>query len=445
MTEQEIKKILETPEELAEIYKALSHPVRLKVLGLLLEKEHNLGELVKTTGLSKNALTNQLTTLMNTGLITRISHGKYGITEDAQTMLTSTVEEYLSSDRYRARRRQRDSLMYAWSWRELKEKTISNPAKMQPSWFSYQGAVLGVLKRIGLNVDLSDVIAVSGYGWITNAMKRHLCPSAPSAYHQDNWREIYAATENLGYKMDVITSGLFEWDTQQKPTPESILNAKKQYDAVVEEIDADHPVVMWGIPIPEYGIVNGYKGEEYIVSTFRSLIGQPDTPIHYTGLMAPGGLMIMRFIEPKKVDPKQVAIQTLKRGYKLGTGDVPQIDEYVLGPDAYDVLEKNLTMEPFDENSHHGTAYTMACLMEAKLGVSEYLKKVNPLLDADLLSTAKKYHELNQILQRCHEAFPLGPGEMQKKKCDKVADWLGEAKEIEVEALTGVKEIIDAL
>ena len=33
----------------------------------------------------------------------------------------------------------------------------------------------------------------------------------------------------------------------------------------------------------------------------------------------------------------------------------------------------------------------------------------------------------------------------QKKKCDKVADWLREAKEIEVEALTGVKEIIDTL
>ncbi|MCW4048397.1 MAG: hypothetical protein NWE89_01540 [Candidatus Bathyarchaeota archaeon] len=44
------------------------------------------------------------------------------------------------------------------------EKIVLNPAVMQPSWFSYQGAVLGVLKRMGLQVDLAEVIAVSGYG-----------------------------------------------------------------------------------------------------------------------------------------------------------------------------------------------------------------------------------------------------------------------------------------
>jgi len=324
------------------------------------------------------------------------------------------------------------------------EKNVSNPAKMQPSWFSYQGAVLGVLKSLGLDVELSDVIAVSGYGWITNAMKKHLCPSAPSAYHQDIWMDNYAATENLGYKIDLITSGLFEWDEKQKPTPEARVNAKKQYDAVVKEIDADRPVVMWGIPIPEYGIVNGYKGEEYIVSTFRSLIGQPDTPIHYTGLMSPGGLLSMRFTEPKTFDPKQVAIKTLKRGYKLGTGNVPQLQEYVLGLDAYDVLVKNLTEETFDENSHHGTAYTMACLMEAKWGVSEYLKKVNRTIEENLIPASEKYDELHQVLNKCHEVFPLGPGEMTKKKCTKVANLLGEAKELETTALELLGNVIDA-
>ena len=323
------------------------------------------------------------------------------------------------------------------------EKTVSNPAKMQPSWFSYQGAVRGVLKRLGLDVELSDVIAVSGYGWITNAMKKSLCPSAPSAYHQEVWMGNYVAIENLGYKIDLITSGLFEWDDEQKPTPEAVVNAKKQYDAVVKEIDVDRPVVMWGIPIPEYGIVNGYKGEEYIVSNFRSLINQPDTPIHYTSLMAPGGLILIRFTEPKTYNPKQVAIQTLRRGYKLGTGDVPQLQEYVLGPEAYDVLIKNLTEEPFDENSHHGTAYTMACLMEAKWGVSEYLKKVDMLIEGDLVSVSEKYGELHQVLNKCHEAFPLGPGEMTEKKCTRVADLLGEAKELETTALELLGNVID--
>lgn len=327
----------------------------------------------------------------------------------------------------------------------MNEKIVSNPAKMQPSWFSYQGAVLGVLKRLGLDVDLSDVIAVSGYGWITNAMKHHLCPSAPSAYHREVWMENYEETENLGYKVDLILSGTFEWEDNQKPTPEAKMNAKKQYDEVVKEIDADRPVVMWGIPIPEYGIVNGYKGEEYIVSTFRTLINQPDTPIHYTGLMAPGGLMSMRFTEPKEIDQKEVVIKTLRRGYKLGTGDTPQLPEYVLGPEAYDVLIKNLTEEPFDENSHHGTAYTMACLMEAKWAISAYLKKVDPIIETDLVQISENYATLEKILTKCHETFPIGPGEMLEEKCNDVAELLKEAKKNEEKALQELGKILEAL
>jgi hypothetical protein len=327
----------------------------------------------------------------------------------------------------------------------MKEKIISTPAVFRPSWFSYQGAIQGVLASLGVEVGLDEIIAITGYGWITNAMKKHLCPSAPSAFHKDIWMGNYKATGNLGYKVDPILSGSFEWDENQKPTPESLVNAKKQYNAVVQEIDSDRPVVMWGLPIPEYGIVNGYKDEEYIVSTFRRLINQPDTPVHYAGLMVPGGLMSMRFIESKIVDSRKVAIETLIRGYKLGTGDVPQLADYVLGPDAFDILVKNFTEESFDENSHHGAAYTLACLMESKWGISEYLKKVDPLLEVNLISVSDKYSELHKVLQKCHEVFPMGPGEMLEENCVKVAGWIKEAKKIEVDALEGIKKALKTL
>ena len=325
------------------------------------------------------------------------------------------------------------------------EKIVSKPADYKFSWFSYQGAVQGVLNSLGVNVGLADVIAVSGYGWITNAMKKNLCPSAPSAFHGDIWMGNYRATENLGYIIDVVGSGGFEWDDNQKPTSESVINAEKQFDAVKKEIESDRPVVMWGIPIPEYGIVNGYKGEDYIVSTFRSLLGQPDDPIHYSGLMAPGGLAILRFAGPKELDPRKAVEDTLRRGYKLGGGDVPQLPEYVMGPGAYDVFAKNLTEELFDDASYHGTAYTMACLMEAKGAIAGYLRKVDPIIEPSLVDMANKYNALHQILQQCHEEFPMGPGEMLHDKCVRVADLLREAKKVELEALEGVKQAIAGL
>ncbi len=325
------------------------------------------------------------------------------------------------------------------------EKIVSNPAEYKPCWFSYQGAVQGVMNSLRVDVGLTEIIAVSGYGWITNAMKKNLCPSAPSAFHGEIWMNNYKATENLGFKIDVVGSGGFEWDDKQKPTPESVINAKKQFDAVKKEIDSDRLVVLWGIPIPEYGIVNGYEGEDYIVSTFRSLLGQPDNPVHYTGLMAPGGLAILRFAEPNELDPGKAAEETLRRGYKLGVGDVPQLPEYVLGPGAYDVFVKNLTEEPFDDASYHGTAYTMGCLTEAKGAIAEYLGKVDAVVDPSLSDVADKYEALHKILQQCHEEFPMGPGEMLQEKCVKVAGLLIEAKKVELEALEGLKKALDGL
>ena len=322
------------------------------------------------------------------------------------------------------------------------EKIVSNPAQYKPCWFSYQGAVQGVLNSLGVNVSLSEVITVSGYGWLTNAMKKNLCPSVPSAHHSEIWRGNFKATENLGYRIDVIGSGLFIWDKERKPSPESEVNAKKQFDLIKKEVDADNPVVLWGIPMPEYGIVNGYEDENYVVSTYRPLINQPDTPIHYTGLMAPGGLMFIKFMEPIALDAEKVVLDTIRRGYKLGSGNVPHLGEYVVGPQAYDVLVNNLTNEKMDENSYHGTAYTFSCLTEAKKAVSEYLMQSDQFVKLDLTVVANLYSDLAEVLEKCRQEFPMGPGEMVKEKCEKAASWLVEAKKLELDALTELVKMI---
>lgn len=445
MDDDQAEKLRSNSDEIAEVLTALSHESRLLALSFLLDGEKDLKYLLEKTGLSKNGLVNHLSTLIDAGLVERVSRGKYGLTKDGAGYVSDMVDQYLVSERYRAKRQRIDTSMYQWRNQTVNEKIVSRPAEFKPSWFSYQGAVQGVLNSLGVEVGLAEVIAVSGYGWITNAMKKHLCPSAPSAFHGDVWTSIYRATENLGYKIELITSGIFEWDENQKPTPESVKNAEKQYQAVKKEIDKDRPVIVWGIPIPEYGIVNGYRGEEYVVSTYRRLINQPDTPIHYTGLMAPGGLCVIKFTEPRQTDPKKVAEETLKLGYKLGTGDVPQTQEYVLGPEAYDVLVKNLTDEPLDENSHHGTGYTLACLMEGKWAVSEYLKQINPLLNANLTQISEKYNTVYQILDKCHEIFPLGPGMMPEEERRKTAEHLLQAKRIEVDALEDLRRVLEAI
>ena len=431
--------------ELSEIFKALGHEGRIKIVSHMVDGECDLKTIIKSTGMSKNGIVNHLSNLIEAGIVERASRGKYKLTKDGSGYIRDAVDQYLVSDRYRSKQRTIDTSMYRWRVPEVEKRIVSTPAEYKPCWFSYQGAVQGVLNSHGVDVGLAEVIAVSGYGWITNAMKKNMCPSAPSAFHGDTWLGIYNATERLGYKVDLVFSGLFEWDENQQPTAEAVVNAKRQYEAIKEEIQADRVVVLWGIPIPEYGIVNGFRGEDYLVSTFRSLIGQPDDPVHYTKLMAPGGLAVIKFVEPVELDNKDVVIETMKWGYKLGIGDVPSLPDYVKGTDAYDVFIKNLTDEEFDGGSYHGTAYTLACLMEAKWGISEYLKMKDPLVEPDLLPISEKYSELHTVLKKCTEEFPFGQGEMAPEKCDKVSGLLKEAQKIETEALEGLKKALEAL
>lgn len=449
-TDTEISELLRrSPEQLADYYKTVAHSARVKILSMLLEGERGLGELVEGAGLSKNAVVNHLAILAESRLVERIGRGEYRLTVDGRDVITSAAMVYMESAVRERRQREMVNRAYTEGWRRatMSVKTVSKPAIYERSWFSYQGAVTGVLKSRGVDVDIVDVLAVSGYGWVTNAMRRRLCPSAPSAFHWDVWQMIYEATTSLGYTVEpfVIRDG-FVLDEERRPTPESVVNAKKQFDAVRKEVDADRPVVLWGLVIPEYGIVNGIRGEDYLVSTYRSLMGQPDDPVHYTGLMAPGGLIALRFTEQVEKDPTVVAADALRRGYRLATGDVPKIPEYAIGLEAYDVLAANLTSEPHDENSYHGYNYTVACLQESKWAMTGYMRRADHVLEPDLSGVAEQYARVHGLTRECHEMFPYAfRGELDRAKCGRSAELLAEAKKAETEALRELSRALDRL
>ncbi|MBN2334849.1 winged helix-turn-helix transcriptional regulator [Candidatus Bathyarchaeota archaeon] len=449
-TDKETKELLKkSPTQIAEYFKAVAHTGRVTLLTALLDGEKALAELVEASGLSRNASVNHLDQLMASRLVERTERGRYVITVDGRDVITSAAMIYRESTVRERRQREARNRAYTEGWRRVREevKIIDNPAKYEKSWFSYPGAVTGVLKSVGVDVDLTDVIAVSGYGWVTNAMRGSLCPSAPSAFHCDVWMEIYEATTDLGYRVEPfnIMDG-FTWEGERKPTPESVVNARRQFDVVKKEIDAGRPAVVWGLVIPEYGIVNGYSGEDYIVSTYRSLIGQPDDPVHYTGLMAPGGLIALKFTEPVEKHPAAVAADTLRRGYRLAMGHVQKVPEYAIGLEGYDVLASNLVDERHDENSYHGFAYTVACLQESKRAASDYLRRVDMLLEPDLSGTAANYSKVHELIKECHEMFPYSfKGELEKPKCVRAAELLREAKETESAALEKLGKALDRL
>jgi DNA-binding transcriptional ArsR family regulator len=56
-------------EAKADLFKALAHPARVRVLELLAEREHTVGELAEQTGLELSHLSQQVTVLRRAGVV----------------------------------------------------------------------------------------------------------------------------------------------------------------------------------------------------------------------------------------------------------------------------------------------------------------------------------------------------------------------------------------
>lgn len=56
-------------EAKADLFKALAHPARVRVLELLAEREHTVGELAEATGLELSHLSQQVSVLRRAGIV----------------------------------------------------------------------------------------------------------------------------------------------------------------------------------------------------------------------------------------------------------------------------------------------------------------------------------------------------------------------------------------
>jgi DNA-binding transcriptional ArsR family regulator len=88
----------------AEFFKTLSHPLRIRVLELLSQREHSVGELLQETGVGSSNLSQQLAVLRTAGLVTTRKEGStvyYSLVSSqiadlmavARSILTSVLSE----------------------------------------------------------------------------------------------------------------------------------------------------------------------------------------------------------------------------------------------------------------------------------------------------------------------------------------------------------------
>jgi DNA-binding transcriptional ArsR family regulator len=444
--------LLESPSGVAELLKLASHPARIHVMALLLHGEHEFSELTQQTGLSKTALANHLRLLVQKELVEKIGRGEYRLTTDGQELLKAAAVVYKSSVQRQYAMRELLTRRYTEGLKEVKpleKKVISKKVEYQPCWISYTGAIAGCLKALGTDCDIVDVGGVSGYAFLINVAKSVTCPSGPTAFPEKTWKQIRKASEELGWTLETLAYDGSYPEREEAPTSKEIEKAREIFEKIKQEIDKrDRPAVLWGLVIPEYGIVKGYEGNSYIVSTYRSLIGQPEDSVAFHELKAPGCLDSIFFRERVKHRGEAADKEALARAIDFASAKVQVLRNYVAGPEALDEWANVLETLPEEKQNYHGNSYVGACYCEGREMCANYLKRLarrHPGKQSkQLLKAAEAYEKGGKLLKEFTQLFPFGfKGDMRLEKRKKGATLLRAVKSCEEEAIKYMKMALE--
>lgn len=444
------KEVLQSKDQLVRLLRAVAHGERLHVLALLVKRQQEFSSLLEETGLSKTALANHLSKLIDGGLIERLERGIYQVTIDGKEFLESLTATYSSSQMREELAKQQLLARYTrgyGSGGELKmeEYVVEKKATYEPAWISYVAAMTGVLKSLGVECDVVDVAGYSGYAFIVNVSKGTTCPSGPTAHGA--WDGIHEGTEVLGWRISSVGEEV-SYPQGETVTSEDLERARKHFEIVKKGLTSTgRPVILWGIPLPEYGIVNGYSGDAYEVSTYRHLHNEPETPIRYDALQAPGCLEAILFDERIRIpDESDGDAGTVKRAIEMAEGAYA-LKAYVAGPDAYEEWARVLEEKPGDV-IYHGNSYVAACTQEGKACATEFLKRVDDKYQekpqAPLLKKAmEEYKQASQLMEDYVKVFPFAmEGDLPSDKLSRGADILRNVKSHEENALGYMKQAV---
>ncbi len=435
----ELQKVgLSSKKDIASVIKTLSHEHRIEILVHLYSGAREFIELQKGLSISKTALSNHITQLLEKNLVERKGRGSYQITLDGLNFLTSIISSYRDSQAYLSDKQLRFTEIYSKRSIDMGEQIVAlKKLKWQERWVSHLGAIEGCLKYLQIKIPTAWLYGATGHAFILN-IGENLCPSGPTAW---NTEMLFSMAPRIGYRIN----GVFGMKT------DSDFN-KKQEDAwilVQEAINNNLPCYGWELMVPEFYVINGYDTKGYYFSgpLAKKMKGPKDwIELGNTDISI---LELYTITLGNPADDRIVVKEAFRNALEHSNNPPKWIrPEYRSGMAGYERWIKAV-----ESGTAHaqGMAYNTAVWAECREYSVEFLKlakkKLKNIASSDFDEAIMSYKDVSSNLNKVMKLYPYKASLTSEeigvdKKSKDAANYLVRAKEAESSGLKTLQRIV---
>lgn len=275
-------------------------------------------------------------------------------------------------------------------------------------WTSITGALEGVLQALGAPLSPVDVSVRSGHAFrfaLTATPDGAFGPDGPNSFSSGSALPLY---EGLGRRFEAIETPAAASD-RAKRRAEALKHIKKS-------VDRGRPAIVYGLHLPEFGIVRGYDGDDLIAATTVS--PQYGERIRAAQWPAPGRPLPIRVFlpaKPLKIDRERAFDRLLRfavRYARDGERDAPA--DGAVAVTGFAAFERWIVvLEGSEAISPHGHAYCIQALQAGRNDAAMLLRAESakrPAVATPLAEAAAAYRAEVLELSRLATLFPYPNG-----------------------------------
>jgi len=313
-------------------------------------------------------------------------------------------------------------------------KRTPTEVKTEGCFLSWVAAAGGCLRALGCECDKVDVAGHSGYAF-------HMCVnptvdvSGPTTLP---WSELADGLRSLGRSTMSYQVGPYASEGEDWKGGETMC-----LELAKREVDAGRPSVLYGASEPEFAIVIGYEGSEWL---YLGLVDGQEHRVANGDLKDPYGPYLLMFPSTSHVKPavgdRVALVNALNFLHRR-----PAMADQRFGLAAYDQWIAALRAK---RATAFGGSYAAESYSQGKQCARDFIGRLaarNPHATGPLDEAHLAYQECAQAMATVARLipFPQGPGNTQDPfTIDQACESLATARDAEIDAAAAIERALEA-